>query len=68
LATAATGSTGTGGNVTINLGDLTILNGGVISTERFGFRTYREHLRQRRSRALDRRRVSKWDHGHISKI
>jgi filamentous hemagglutinin family protein len=36
LATATDLSTGTGGNVTINSGTLTILNGGVVSTERFG--------------------------------
>jgi large exoprotein involved in heme utilization and adhesion len=36
LASATPESTGTGGNVTVNSGTLTLLNGGVISTERFG--------------------------------
>jgi filamentous hemagglutinin family protein len=36
LATATSRSTGTGGNATIDSGVLAILDGGVISTERFG--------------------------------
>jgi filamentous hemagglutinin family protein len=36
LATAAAGSTGTGGNVTLSAGNLTLVSGGVISTERLG--------------------------------
>jgi filamentous hemagglutinin family protein len=36
LATATPGSAGTGGNVTLNSGALTLRDGGVISTERFG--------------------------------
>ena len=36
FATASAGSTGTGGNVTISSGTLSILNGGLVSTERSG--------------------------------
>jgi filamentous hemagglutinin family protein len=36
LATAAAGSSGTGGNVTLSAGNLALVSGGVISTERLG--------------------------------